>query len=118
MNNLPIFERLKFDNRKDYLYAELDCAALTASEALDAMSEIMAEAARVRCKKIMVKCNVASFESDTALLQSMLELATMRSGSKIAFVECQNSKHEHPSISDEFKLFDESSDAAAWLTAD
>ena len=107
--------RLKFEDRADYLYVEIECVALTAREALEALGEILAESATRRVKKIMVRCNVASIESDKMLLESMLLLASMRSGSRIAFVECQTPAQEHAAIGPDFKLFDDEKTAEAWL---
>ena len=112
----PLTERLRFERRKDYLYASLECVELTPDVALDALSDILGKAATERCKKIMVKCNVASFESDTMLLESMLALASMNSGSRIAFVECKTSGHEHPALGPDFKLFDDERTAEEWLS--
>jgi hypothetical protein len=115
MKHEPITTRLKFEDRADYLHVELECVALTSRDALDALGEILSEAAVRRAKKIMVKCNVSSIESDTMLLESMLFMASMRAGSRIAFVECQSPAQEHAAIGPDFKLFDDEKTAEAWL---
>lgn len=108
---------LQFETRASYLYATLACRALSPAIALEILGDVMAHAAGTRHKRIMVQCDLESIEDDADLLAAMLELAAMRSGSRIAFVNCKDSQREHPAIGDDFKLFDREEDALAWLLA-
>jgi hypothetical protein len=85
------------------------------SIALEILGEIMSHAAEVRCKLVMVHCDLNSIEHDQHLLEGMLALASMRSGSRVAFVDCRDAKSPHPAIGDDFKLFDDVESAEAWL---
>jgi hypothetical protein len=109
---------LHFERRPRYLYASLACRTLDPSIALEILGEIMGHAADHRCKCVMVHCDLASIEHDSHLLEAMLALATMRSGTRVAFVDCRDSTEAHPAIGDDFKLFDEVEEAEEWLLAD
>jgi hypothetical protein len=108
---------LHFERRPQYLYASLACRTLNPSIALEILGEIMGHAADNRCKLVMVQCDLASIEHDSHLLEAMLALATMRSGTRVAFVDCRDSTHPHPAIGDDFKLFDDAKEAEEWLLA-
>ena len=109
---------LHFERRPRYLYASLACRTLDPAIALEILGEIMSHAADNRCKCVMVQCDLASIEHDSHLLEAMLALATMRSGTRVAFVDCRDSTHEHPAIGDDFKLFDDVEEAEDWLLSD
>src|SRR6476620_6905145 len=108
---------LHFKRRPRYLYASRACRHLDPSIALEILGEVMSNAADNRCKCVMVQCDLASIEHDSHLLEAMLALATMRSGTRVAFVDCRDSTHEHPAIGDDFKLFDDADEAEEWLLA-
>jgi hypothetical protein len=109
---------LHFEDRSSYLFATLACRSLDPAIALEILSEIMAHAGGTRHRHIMVECDLGSIEDDADLLQAMLDRAAMRSGTRIAFVNCKDSESDHPAISDDFKLFDHEKDAVEWLLAD
>lgn len=106
---------LHFERRPRYLYASLACRSLNPSIALEILGEVMSRAADHRCKCVMVQCDLHSIEHDSHLLEAMLALATMRSGTRVAFVDCRDSDDPHPAIGDDFKLFDDADEAEAWL---
>jgi hypothetical protein len=108
---------LHFERRAQYLYASLACRTLDPSIALEILGEVMGHAADNRRKRVMVQCDLASIEHDSHLLEAMLALATMRSGTRVAFVDCRDSSHEHPAIGEDFKLFDDAQEAEEWLLA-
>ena len=118
MSNAASAFDLHFERRTRYLYASLACRRLDPSIALEILGEIMSHAADKHCKLVMVQCNLASIEHDSHLLEAMLALATMRSGTRVAFVDCRDASHEHPAIGDDFKLFDDSEDAEKWLLSE
>src|SRR4051812_37614538 len=102
---------LDCEKRPGYMYASLACRKLDPGIALEILGEIMGRAADLRCKRVMVQCDLDSIENDNHLLQAMLELATMRSGTRVAFINCRDSTHEHPAIAEDFRLFDGAEDA-------
>lgn len=115
MDDESMSTRLRFEDRAGYLHAEIECAALTARDAMGALAEILHEAANRHARKIMVKCTVASSESDKLLFNAVVLLASLRSSSRIAFVECQTPSHEHAASGPDIKLFDDEKTAEAWL---
>src|SRR5215216_6182318 len=106
---------LAFEKRPTYLYASLACRWLDPAISLEILGEIMERAADSHRKRVMVCCDLASIENDTHLLEAMLELASMRSGSRVAFVNCRDSSGQQPAIGDEFRLFDHEEEAEKWL---
>lgn len=108
---------LSFERRPEYMFATLACRRLDPAMALEILGEIMERAADMHCKRVMVQCDLTGIENDTDLLQAMLELASMRSGTRVAFINCRDSKFEHPAISDDFKLFDDQETGEKWLLA-
>jgi hypothetical protein len=108
---------VEFDGKRPCLHAKIRASELTSAEAFRVLGDVMNEAAERHCRDILIECDIVVPKVHESLRRAIESLSSMRFPGRVAFVNCDGPGPAGSALDGNVRLFDDRSEAEAWVLA-